>query len=582
MFKVSVSATIPRNNHYFLKVKINHMTQESSPPKTGILTCDGPGFKRLASAGLAWLDYHHEAVNQLNVFPVPDGDTGTNMLLTMRSAYREIANNDSSEVGVIADRLAYGAIMGSRGNSGTILSQLLRGLAQTVNGRTNFDAQTLAVGIRQSVKMAYKAVQAPVEGTILTVAREIAEEIESAVTETQDLKAILERALNRARQSVARTPELLPILKKAGVVDSGGQGLTYILEGMLRHLNGEVLTIAGSQSTPAMELQEILRSDDELGYGYDVQYLVRGNNLDLDQIRLDIGNMGDSMVVVGDETLVKVHIHVHDPGIPISYGVKLGIVSDVVVENMQEQSVEYIAKRAGESSGDDDINISMNEGEIGVVAVAPGDGLSRVFRDLGATYIVSGGQTMNPSTEELLQAAEQLPTDKVIILPNNKNVILSAEQAAHLADERGKQKVIVIPTRTVPQGITAMLSFSPSGEFDTVVSAMQDARTSVVTGEVTTATRSVDLDGVNVESGQIIGLVDGKLTVSGSDIPDVVEQLMEQMAPDHEVLTFYYGDNVTKADAEKLVDTLRKTYNDQEFDVIYGGQPYYHYILSAE
>ncbi len=564
------------------------MNQQTSPSSTTILNCDGPGFKRLAAAGLAWLEQNYELVNQSNVFPVPDGDTGTNMLLTLRSAYREIAANESTEVGVIADKLAYGAIMGSRGNSGTILSQLFRGFAQSVSGLQEFDADRLAVGFREAVKMAYKAVQTPVEGTILTVARETAEEIEAAAAETKDLRPILERVVGRAKDAVARTPEMLPILKKAGVVDSGGQGLAFILEGMLRHAQGEILTVGATGQAVAagspLALHDVLRASDERGYGYDVQYILHGKNLDLDTVRAAIGSMGDSMVVVGDSSLIKVHIHVHDPGIPISYGISLGIISDVVVENMQEQSEEYIAKREG---GDeiplDEPIVTVNEGDVAIVTVAPGEGFKRLFRDLGAAAIVSGGQTMNPSTEEIFQAIMDLPTDKVIVLPNNKNIVLAAELAATLAAQNGKEHVTVIPSRTIPQGISAMLSFSPDGDFENVVTAMQNARNNVITGEVTTATRSVDIDGVKVESGQIIGLMDGKLVVSGNQLPEVVHELLERMsAPEHEVITLYYGDHVAEEEAAGLADLLRSQYPDQEFDVIHGGQPHYHYILSAE
>jgi DAK2 domain fusion protein YloV len=565
-----------------------------SKDSSGLRTCDGAQMKRLAAASLAWLEQNYESVNQLNVFPVPDGDTGTNMLLTMRAAYREIAANDSPDAALIADKLAFGAIMGSRGNSGTILSQLLRGFAHSIAGHLEFDAELMAGGFREAARMAYKAVQTPVEGTILTVAREVAEEVETVVQQSGDLRFLLERAVERAKLSVARTPDLLPILKKAGVVDSGGQGLALILEGMHRYMQGDPLTVTNSQPAESAEsaaLREVLRASDERGYGYDVQYVLRGSGLDLDSVRNDIGNMGDSMVVVGDSSLIKVHIHVHDPGVPLSYGAKLGVLTDIVVENMQEQSEGYIAMREGDESeskpGEPTVEeleplIPIHEGDIAVVAVSPGNGLRRVFRDLGAAYVVSGGQTMNPSTEELLNAVQRLNTDKVILLPNNKNVILAAEQAAKLAAGAGKQ-VIVIPTRTIPQGITSMLSYSANGDFENVVASMQDAINNVVTGEVTTATRSVELDGLHVESGQVIGLVDGKLAVAGHDLPTVVRDLLEQMGAQHrEVITLYYGDNVTQSQAKALADELQRAYPDQEFDVIQGGQPHYHFILSAE
>ncbi len=332
-----------------------------------------------------------------------------------------------------------------------------------------------------------------------------------------------------------------------------------------------------------MALADVLHPGDERGYGYDVQYILRGHDLDLDAVRDAIGNMGDSMVVVGDSSLIKVHIHVHDPGIPISYGVRLGIISDVVVENMQAQSEDYIAMRAGDFASTEEPVIQVHPGEIAVIAVAPGEGLARVLRDLGVAHVVHGGQTMNPSTEDFLNAIRSLDTDKFIILPNNKNIILAAEQAAQLANEDGSRRVVVIPTRTVPQGITAMLSFQADGDFDTIVAAMDSARSSVVTGEVTTATRSVEIDGVTVETGQIIGLVDGKLAVSGNELPGVVQDLLEKMAAkEREVITIYSGDHVTQADAVELAALLRETYPEQQFDVIHGGQPHYHYILSAE
>jgi len=293
--------------------------------------------------------------------------------------------------------------------------------------------------------------------------------------------------------------------------------------------------------------------------------------------------MGDSMVVVGDSSLIKVHIHVHDPGVPISYGAHLGVISDVVVENMQEQSEGYIAMRQGMTDANSEAAVQVNPGDIAVVAVAPGDGLRRVLHDLGVVRVVMGGQTMNPSTEEFLNAINSLDTDKYIILPNNKNIILAAQQAAELAHEGGNRRVVVIPTRTVPQGITAMLSFQADSDFETVVAAMDSAHSTVVTGEITTAVRSVEIDGVNAEEGQVIGLVDGRLVVSGDSLADVVRDVLGHMsAREHEVITMYYGDHIRQAEATSLAERLRVDYPDQEFDVIEGGQPYYHYILSAE
>lgn len=556
------------------------MSDSTPSPTIPNTYCDGPGLKKLIEAGLAWLEQNYEAINQLNVFPVPDGDTGTNMLLTLRYAYREIAANDFRKASEVADKIAYGAIMGSRGNSGTILSQLFRGFAQVISDKQSFDAELMSAGFQEAVKLAYRAVQEPKEGTILTVAREMAEEVQATAKTTTDLRTILERAVERGHTSVAQTPDLLPILKKAGVVDSGGQGLVVILEGMVRYLHGEVMIPVERAVAEMTNLADTLRSPDQRGYGYDVQFILHGKNLDPEAVRSAINAMGDSGVIVGDPSTVKVHIHVHDPGIPISYGANLGVITDVVVENMEEQSKAYIAGRAGSNVQEDDPVVVVNEGDIAVVAVAPGDGLRRVLHELGVASVVSGGQTMNPSTEDFLNAIGGINTDKFILLPNNRNIILTAEQAAKLATDK---QVAVIPTRTIPQGITSMLSFAPGGDLAEVVQMMKEAIADVTTGEVTTATRSVELDGVSVETGQIIGLIDGNLSVAGSDVPTVVRQVLEKMnAHDHEVITIYYGDLIREADADALVDTLRKIYPDQEFDLIMGGQPYYHYILSAE
>jgi DAK2 domain fusion protein YloV len=536
----------------------------------------------LIGAGLAWLELNYNTVNQLNVFPVPDGDTGTNMLLTLRNAYAEIADKKSDSAGELAYALAHRMIYMARGNSGTILSQLFRGFANVAHNHTELNAQIVATAFREAVKMAYDAVQKPTEGTILTVARETSDEVQLAAAETDDLRVILQRAVVQAQKSLARTPELLPILKKAGVVDSGGQGLVFILEWMLRHAEGETLIPQGEKKLAVAEvanLGETLRSEDERGYGYDVQFLLRGQNLDLETVRSAINSMGDSGVIIGDSSLIKVHIHVHDPGIPISYGVSLGIIGDVVVENMQEQANEYVANRTGSTAPDLPI-ITVNEGDIAVVAVAAGEGLSRVFCNMGAAEVVLGGQTMNPSTEDLLQAIRRINTDKIILLPNNRNVILTAEQAANMMTDR---RVVVIATRTAPQGIAAMLGFSAEGDLDKVVEKMKGNSQNVVTGEVTTATRSIELDGLNVENGQIIGLIDGKLTVAGHDIPGVLRDMLTQMTiQDREIVTLYYGDTVREVDAEALAQELGVDYPAQEFEVLYGGQPYYPYILSAE
>lgn len=554
----------------------------NTPTLAHVTACNGPLFKYLLGGALAWLEQNYERINQLNVFPVPDGDTGTNMLLTVRNAHTEIASNEALDIGTIAVRYARGAIRGSRGNSGTILSELLRGFATEVSGHREADAALIARAYREGVRLAYGVVQKPTEGTILTVAREMAEEIEAAISETSDLTELLRRAVRRGRQSLAHTPELLPILKKAGVVDSGGQGLLVLFEGMLKQAQGERLSIAGGEVVTASETGDLgttLQSADPMGYGYDVQFLLKGQNLDIEAVRAAIGSMGDSMVVVGDESVIKVHIHVHDPGVPLSYGVSLGTIQDVVVENMQAQSEDYIAART-EQREQAEPEVPVNPGDIAVIAVVPGEGLRRVFRGLGVAGVINGGQTMNPSNGDLIDAITRLDTDKIILLPNNKNIILTAEQAAR---EIGDKRVIVVPTRTVPQGVAAMLSFNAEGDLDNVAAMMSDARENVVTGEVTTATRSIQLDGVDVQQGQMIGLVEGVLAVSGHDLSDVIHKLLQKMnIGERELITLYYGDEVKADEAEQLATALCEAYPEQEFEVFRGGQPYYPYIISAE
>ena len=394
----------------------------------GHRACDGHDFKQLVQAGLAWLEQNYEEVNALNVFPVPDGDTGTNMMLTMRSAYNEIADTDDAHVGQVAKKVYNGALMGARGNSGVILSQLWRGFARAVEHEATLTADVLVHGLQDAVRLAYQAVQEPVEGTMLTVAREAAEEAAEALKQSGDLTHILHRVVERCHLSVQRTPELLPVLAEAGVVDSGGKGLTYVLEGMQRHVLGEPLVItAAGQAAEA--LRSALAPEDEEGYGYDVQYLIKGENLDVGAVREHIESIGWSTLVVGDESLVKVHVHVHNPGEVLGYGAAQGVLLDVVVENMQEQYQQFLKQRGGPAQAGVVAAQPppVEAGTIAAVTVSPGEGLTRIFYSLGAAHVINGGQTMNPSTQEILNAFENLPTNKIVILPNNKNIILVSE-----------------------------------------------------------------------------------------------------------------------------------------------------------
>jgi uncharacterized protein len=563
---------------------------QEAPISQKWVTCDGHQLCKLAQAGLYWLEHNCQHVNALNVFPVPDGDTGTNMLLTMRSAYNRIQNGDEGHVGKVAQELSQGALMGARGNSGVILSQIWRGLAKSLKNKAAFTTVDLAEALQEAADTAYKGVMRPVEGTILTVIREGAEEAQDAAEKSQDLRFMTERVLERCQQSLARTPDLLPILKQAGVVDSGGQGLVYLFEGMLRYVHGQLDEMengaaAGVTAVPAQALA--VPEQGNLEFPYDVQFILMGENLDVLKVRADIDAMGDSTVVVGDEKVIKVHIHVKDPGEPISYGIRHGLISDVVVENMQMQMEEIIQAAPAEAGQRGSLTRSplVNEGpiiepgQIGVIAVTAGAGLGRVFRSLGAAAVVNGGQTNNPSTEEIFQAIQDVPTNKIIILPNNKNIILTAEAARDLSPK----DVVVVATRTAPQGISAMLSLELNGDLEAVAEAMQEMSTQVVSGEITRATRSVTLDGVAVEEGQYIGLVDGRLAVSASELDELLSPLLETMAVGEcEILSLYYGEEVSQAEAETFSEQIEALYPDLEIELLAGNQPHYYYILGAE
>ena len=548
--------------------------------------CDGHLLKWLVAAGLSWLEHNREKVDQLNVFPVPDGDTGKNMLLTMRSAYDEIARLDESHVGIVGGNIAHGALMGARGNSGVILSQLWQGFSQALRGYEVFDSYLFARACQAGVDAAYKSVLNPVEGTILTVSREATEAVIAYAPNEKDMRVLLEIMVDAANKSLRRTPELLPVLKKAGVVDSGGQGLVYILEGMLRLLNGEeVSTHANGKAVTTLEdssWQTALVPEDEEGYGYDVQFLMHGSNMNVESVRADIDAMGWSTLVVGDSDLIKVHVHVHDPGEPISYAIRSGAsIDDVVVENMQEQYQIYVEDRM---SREHDPEIDQQLNEVAVITVASGEGLKRLFKsDFQAASVIAGGQTMNPSTQDFLAAIDSLPARKVILLPNNKNILMAAQQAASLGRDK---EIRVVRSRTIPQGISAMLAYvnvAHLDDLDEVADAMDEALEHVITGEVTVATRDVEFDGIEVRQGKYIALLDGALVTTGDDLSIVVGNLLrEARADEYELITLYYGDNLRESQVHSMVDALGEDFPDQEFEIVYGGQPLYPFIISVE
>lgn len=563
-------------------------------------TVDGAAFRDLLNAALGWLERHHEIVNALNVFPVPDGDTGTNMLLTLKSACREITDENTRTVGEVARSAAHGALMGARGNSGVILSQILRGLSRSLADEPVLTGALFAAALTEGSRVAYKGVNKPVEGTILTVARESAAAAEAAVQVDGELTFVLRRTVAAAAESVTNTPNLLPILKQTGKVDSGGKGLFFILEGIYRALSGAGVEAPAAPTPAEAAAPRPAKGKRELPpfvHGFDVQFLVEGSSLDVAGIRRHITEIGDCPLVEGDVRLVKVHVHVPDPGVVLTYAVSLGFVTDVVVENMDDMFLpdmppgydplppRFAEEGEGESAAREEEIAVCADGPVegpGVIAVAPGAGLAKVFRSLGAHCIVSGGQTMNPSTQDLLQAVRDLPVSDIVILPNNGNILMAASQAQALAAGEGKT-VAVIPSKTVPQGISALLALNPHADLSHNHRSMSLAVGHVQTGEVTVAVQNARFDGIEVQAGDVIGLLNDVLTVKGESAEEVVLGLLEQMhADDMEVITLYYGQPVADDEAEVMRGKLAELYEAQEIEVVDGGQPFYHYIISAE
>lgn len=540
---------------------------------------DGQSLKKLIEAGMTWLRTNQQLVNALNVFPVPDGDTGINMVLTMQTAYDEISNSGEHNFGKMAHAVAHGALMGARGNSGVILSQLWRGIARAMDHEEVLDAPGIVRALQEARDTAYKGVVRPVEGTILTVAKDIARCAEEALQETQDPITILERIVAAADESVEHTPELLSVLKEAGVVDSGGKGLYFIFEGMLRFVNGQSLDTAVSSVQPliSMNLEETMESI-EPGQDFEVVVDFQPDRpLDLEKFYTDLEAMGTSIQVGEGDGIYRVHIHVPTDNLyePLDYTRSIGKVTKASIENLvaQMEAIENKAKIGKLTL------TPVEPDQIAVVAISPGPGISRVFVSLGVNAIVEGGQTMNPSTQEIIAAFENLPTDKVIILPNNKNIILAAEAAANLT----VKKVFVIPTRTIPQGLAAMMRLSPTEEINKVVSEMNEAIHDVESGEITTATRKVEINGVSVNEGEIIALHNGSLVSSTSTIEDAMMSFLKNVDADsYELITLFYGEEVNKNQVNHIVDSIRATYPNLEIEVQEGGQPHYHFIISLE
>jgi len=547
-----------------------------------------------------------EEINALNVFPVPDGDTGTNMYMTLAAAVKEAGCAEGNELGLVAEAAARGAFMGARGNSGVILSQILKGFSRAFRGKEQGSAADIAEGFQKGAEEAYRAVTDPVEGTILTVARKTAEAAKLASKRSSDLLRVIVSCYRQSVRTLEETPQMLPVLQEADVVDAGGRGYTAILEGILRSLRIaqeiELLQdFAARQKKKIMFGRAFQRDDiDEvIEFAYCTELVVKGKDLPLEALRRELASYGNSLVVIGEKDMAKVHIHSNHPGLVMESCLNFGTLHDVKVDNMKEQHRDKYAAAgaaartaakvaagaaAGSAAGNADESIEENMTEAagkvtGIVSVGIGEGIIEIMRSLGADAVVLGGQTMNPSTDDIARAVASVPASRVIVLPNNKNVILTARQAA----DASKKKVRVIPSESIPQGLAALLAFNPEADMDENEMRMQEALSAVRTGEITTAVRDSSANGLQIKKGDVIGMSDGKILAVGPNTRDVLFKLIPAMAPGgDELVTLYYGSNLTAAEAENIMGTLEKEFPDYEFELYEGGQPHYHFIISVE
>lgn len=533
----------------------------------------GSDLARSVKAGCIRLEHNRDKVDLLNVFPVPDGDTGTNMYLTLLAAAKEAEKNGHEPLGRVAKAVSLGSLMGARGNSGVIMSQIFRGMAKVLEGKTEANAIDLAQSLRAGSDTAYKAVMKPVEGTILTVIREIASTCEKEAHAGNDILGSLLAGTEEGLRVLEKTPTMLAILKEAGVVDAGGRGLLYFLEGFIDGLAQEkdihLEDYKDKLSVPLVTKDE--KANIELDFNYCTELLLKGSALDPDDLKDHLAPLGDSMLVVGDEELVKIHIHSNHPGKVLETCLQFGTISDVKINNMLEEVHEQRHKWE-----EDQVKSAH---KIGVVAVAVGEGIKKMLESLGVDEVVEGGQTMNPSTEDLIRACDQVEADQVIILPNNSNVIMTAEQAKHLSNK----KLEIIPTRSVMQAINALIAYNEEGDLEKVAEAMRKEINNISYGEVTYAVRNSTVNGLDIKEGDHIGLINDNIAVQGATAEEVALRLLEEMqAQDHELLTIFYGSDMEEKDAMQLKGRVMGQYPDSEIEMHYGGQPHYSYLLSVE
>ena len=546
-------------------------------------------FQEMVQAGATRLNKQAEYVNSLNVFPVPDGDTGTNMGMTIENGAKEVSDCSASTVGEAAGIFAKGLLMGARGNSGVITSQLFRGFSQSVKDKEELDGAALAAAFQSGVEVAYKAVMKPVEGTILTVSRGAAIGAKKKAESTNDAVEVMRAALEGAKTALAKTPDMLPVLKEVGVVDSGGQGLVFIYEGFLSALTGEFIASEEFQATPAT-MSEMINAEhhksvaghvatEDIKFGYCTEIMValkQGptyvKDFDYDEFRNYLNNLGDSLLVVNDDEIVKVHVHTEDPGLVMQEGLKYGSLVKVKVDNMRNQHEAQVEKEERQAK-------PVEEKEYAIIAVVAGDGLADIFKAQGVDYIISGGQTMNPSTEDFVKAVEELNARNIIILPNNKNILMAAQSAAEVID----QPAAVVETKTIPQGLTSLLAFDESKSIEENYERMSASLGDVVSGSVTTAVRDTTIDGLEIHENDNLGMVDGKIVVSNPDMVETLEETFAHMLDeDSEIVTIYVGEDGSEELANELAQALAEKYEDVEVEIHQGGQPVYPYLFSVE
>ena len=551
-------------------------------------------FTKMFLAGAANLEAKKEVINELNVFPVPDGDTGTNMTLTIMSAAKEVGVLEKADMKSVSKAISSGSLRGARGNSGVILSQLLRGFTKEIREHQEIDVPVLAAACERATATAYKAVMKPKEGTILTVARGLSEKAAELAGTMEDLETFIPEIIEAAKEVLERTPEMLPVLKEAGVVDSGGQGLVEVLNGAYDAFQGKEIDYSAIEAAPSVKMvKPEAQAQADIRFGYCTEFIIMTerefSEQDEENFKAYLESIGDSIVCVADEDVVKVHVHTNDPGLAIQKALTYGQLSRMKIDNMREEHQEKLIRDAEKVAAEQaEAAKKKKEQEapkeprksVGFIAVSIGEGMNSIFRELGVDYIIEGGQTMNPSTEDMLTAIDQVNADHIFILPNNKNIVLAANQARSLVKDKD---VIVIPTKTVPQGITAVISYMPDADVDTNEETMLEEITNVKTGQVTYAVRDTHIDDKEIHEGDIMGIGDAGILSVGQSVEATAKEMLAKMTDeDSEMISLYYGEDILEEDAQRFGQEIAELYSDADVDVHSGGQPIYYYVISVE